>query len=315
MHLAEVAPAGGAAVGIEALTGLLILCGLIVALGMVKFVVAFIEFVIWMIRKTVGHIPFAGGAIEGLAKRGAQKLTNALGQAEQGIDHAIGWTWHNMAHLIRWTIHEIEAISYALLVASIASSLHISRKHAAELIQAVVHPIRAYQHILRRLHAIEHAALHALRHIVLEGVYPRIHAGEAALDRVIEIDLPRLRAKERAAEHRIGALGRRLARVERRFRTKAFTAAVAYALWKLGASWIRCPGLKKRGPLLCRFPLDLLEGLAGLALAFGVLIDPEETARLAVDAVDFVEPLVGRMLGATAAMERDAEAALAGLLR
>jgi hypothetical protein len=297
VHLAEVAPVGGAAVGIEALTALLILTELFVVLGLIKVVVAFIDFIVWMIRKTVGHIPFAGGAVEGLAKRGAQKLTNALGQAEQGIDHAIGYTWHNMAHLIRWTVHEIEALSYGLLVNALATSLHISRKHAMQLIRAFLHPIRTYQHILRRLHALEHAALHALRHIVLDGVYPRIHAGEAALDHVIEIDLPRLRAKERAAEHRLGVLGRRLARVERRFRTKAFTAAVAYALWKLGASWIRCPGLKKRGPLLCRLPLDLLEGLAGLVLAYELIVDPEEIAKVALDVESAFEGIFEEIAG------------------
>lgn len=314
MHLAEVAPAGGAAVGIEALTGLLILCGLIVALGLIKMVDGFVRALFGTLSGSVGWIPYAGKVLKAPIHKIEQKVTNFLGAAEQGIDHAIGYTWHNLAHLIRWTIHEIEALSYALLVASIASSLHISRKRAAELIQAVVHPIRAYQHILRRLHALEHAAVHALRHILLEGVYPRIHAGEAALDRVIEWDIPRLRARERALARRVERLWKWSRAHARPVATAAFVGAVALALHRLGGSWIRCKNWRRIGKHVCGLPFNLIEDLLGLALAFGVLIDPEETAHLAVDAVDFVEPLVGRMLGATAAMERDAEAALVGLL-
>src|SRR5437868_653297 len=155
-YLAEAVPAGGAAVAIEALAALTLICAILVAIGLIKVVNAFIDFVIWMIRKTVGHIPFAGGAIEGLAHRGAQKLTNALGKAEQGLDGAIAWTWHNMAHLIRWTVDEIAQLSYGLLLNAIAMQLHISRKQAARLIQAFLHPIRTLQQIERKL-------LHALR--------------------------------------------------------------------------------------------------------------------------------------------------------
>lgn len=314
LHLAEVAPAGGAVVALEALPYLFALALLYFALGGIKAVVYFVDFVIWIIRKTVGHIPFAGGAIEGLAKRGAAKLTNALGHAESGIDQYIGFCWHNLAHVVRWTLRVMEHLAHQITVNALAASLHISRKHAAQLIQALLHPIRTYQHVLRRFHRLEHAALHLLRHIVLEGVYPRIRAGEAALDHVIERDIPRLRARERALEKRVGREFNWIKAHPRSALSLAFAGAVSWAIAKFGGHWIFCRNWKRLGKHVCGLPFNLIEDLLGLALAFGVLIDPEETAHLAVDAVDFVEPLVGRMLGATAATERDAEAALAGLL-
>lgn len=311
-HIAEVAPV--AVPVLEAIPLLLALAGLIVALGMIRFVVAFIDFMVWMIRKTVGHIPFAGGAIEGLAKRGAQKLTNALGKAEQGLDHYIGWCFHNMAHLARMLVREVEGLAHDLwLIGAVIPGL-VTRLGLHYLVRGIRNEIKAWLHLLRRIERLAHARLHTVERTIVHGVYPRIRAGEAALDRVIEWDIPRLRARERALARRVGRLGTRVRALEKPIATAAFAAAVATVLRRFGADWIRCSGLKKRGPMLCRFPLNLLEGLAGLALAFGVLIDPEDTARLAVNAVDFVEPLVARMLGATATMERDAEAALAGLL-
>jgi hypothetical protein len=311
-HVAEVAPA--APFALEALANLLLLAALFFALGGIKLVVAFIDFTIWMIRKTVGHIPFAGGAIEGLAKRGAQKLTNALGAAEQGLDSYIGWTWHNMGILVRQAAREIVGLAHDLwLVGAVIPTL-VSAVVMRHFVSALLHPIRTAQHIIHRLLHTARVAVHLIEHTVTAGVYPRIRAGEAALDRVIEWDIPRLRARERILGREITNLRKWVRAHARPVATAAFVAAVAVALRRLGGNWIRCKNWRRIGKHVCGLPTSLIEDLLTLGLAFGVLIDPEKTAELAVDAVDFVEPLVRRMLGAAAGAEQDAVDALAGLL-
>jgi hypothetical protein len=266
MHLAEVVPAGGAAVTVEALTGLLLLCGLIVALGMIKFVVAIVDALLYVIHKVVHRVPIIGPSFTALAHRAAAKITNALAHAELAVDEAIGWTWHNMAHLIRWTVREIEQLSYGLLLNAIAMQLHISRRQAAKLIQAFLHPIRTLQLIERRLlHALR-AAEAATAHTVGSAVLPRIHAGEAALDRVIEWDIPRLRARARRIERRLDRLWHRIRARPWLIASAAMAGVVALSLRRLGLDWIRCRGLKRRGPLLCRLPIDLLKFLASTGL-------------------------------------------------
>lgn len=312
MRLAEVAPAAPAVV--EALPWLLALAGLLVALGLIKFVVAFIDFVIWMIRKTVGHIPFAGGAIEGLAKRGAQKLSNALGIAEQAVDHYIGLCFHNLAHLARMTWHALEDTARLSWEIAKFLSQHPTLAEVKALAKALTHPLRTWQHIERRLIAEERARMRAIEQSVAHGVYPRIRAGEHAIEDVLAPDIAALRHRTRAIEHRLDRLWHWVRAHEKIVVTAAFTGAVAVALSRLGGRWIRCKNWRRIGKHVCGLPTGLIEDLLGLALAFGVLIDPEDTAKLAVGAVDFVEPFLRTMLGEAVAMERDAEAALAGLL-
>lgn len=270
MRLAEVAPAAGPA--IEALPFLLALAGLLVALGLIKFVTAFIDFIVWMIRKTVGHIPFAGGAIAGLAHRGAAKLTNALGKAEQGLDHYIGWCWHNTAVLARHFVREIEGLAHVTWLIAKFLAKHPSWAELKAFAHALVHPIRTFQHLERRLIRLYRAKVAAIEHTVGAAVLPRIHAGEAALDRVIEWDIPRLRARERAISRRLERLWKWSRAHAKPLATAAFVAAVAVALRRMGLGWIRCRNVKRFGRAICGLNAPafdaLLAGLVGaLALA------------------------------------------------
>jgi hypothetical protein len=297
MHLAEVAPAGGAAVALEALPYLFALALLYFALGGIKAVVYFVDFVIWIIRKTVGHIPFAGGAIEGLAKRGAAKLTNALGHAEAGIDQYIGFCWHNLAHVVRWTLRVMEHLSHQLIVDALAARLHISRRQAARLITAFLHPIRTLQ-------AIERKLLHALRsnvtvvtHTVGAHVLPRLGTAEAELEHVVEWDIPRLRARSRAIEHRLDRLWKWAHRRTTIALTGALVGAVAWALTKLGGRWIGCRNWRRIGKHVCGLPFNLIEDLLAISLGFELVIDPEEIAQVALDVESAFEGVFERIAG------------------
>lgn len=313
LHLAEVAPAGGAAVVIESLPYLFLLAGLIVALGLIKFVTAIVDALLYVIHKVVHRVPVIGPSFEKLARAAAQKITNALGSAEAKIDQYIGWCWHNMAHVVRWTFHVIAQLSYGLLVNSIAAQLHISRRQAARLIQAFLHPIRTLQ-------AIEHKLLHALRggvtivtHTVGAHVLPRLGTAEAEIEHVIEWDIPRLRARSRAIERRLDRLAKWIRAHRKIVVSAAFVGAVAVALGKLGGSWIRCKNPRRVGKWLCGLPTHLIEDVLGLALAFLVVVDPVDIAKTAIKTEDLMHALVVKIADLNPEADDATQEALAAL--
>lgn len=313
LHLAEVAPAGGAVVALEALPYLFALALLYFALGGIKAVVYFVEFLVYIINKTVGRVPGVGGVASSLAKRGAAKLTNSLARAEAGIDHYIGWCWHNMAHVVRWTVHTFERLAHQLTVNALAASLHISRKQAARLIQAFLHPIRTLQWIERKLlHALR-AETTIVKHTIGAAVLPRIHAGEAALDHVIEWDIPRLRARSRAIERRLDRLWKWTRAHQKVLVTSAFVGAVAVALGRLGGSWIRCRNPRRVGKWLCGLPTHLIEDVLGLALAFLVVVDPVDIAKAAIKTEDLMHDLVVKIADLNPEADDATQEALAAL--
>src|SRR5207302_2900004 len=203
-RLAEVAPA--APIVIEAIPFLLALAALVVVLGFIKFSDAFVKLIFGAIEGGVGWIPFAGKLVRKPIHWIEQKLTNLLGSAERSVDSYIAFCWHNFAAVVRWTYHEIERLSYDALVAASIIALHITPKQALKLIRLLLHPLRTLQLIERKLLHLERVATQAIRHTVVAGVLPRIGVLGGELEHVIEWDIPRLRARERALTNRLTRL-------------------------------------------------------------------------------------------------------------
>lgn len=270
LHVAEVAPL--AAPAIEALPLLLALAGLMVALGMIRFVVSIVDALLWVIHKTIGRIPGAGGAVEGLAKRSAQKITNALGKAEQGLDNYIGWCFHNLAHVARMFLREIEGLAHDLWMVTAVLPGLVTQAVFRHLVRGIRSEIKAWLHLLRRVGRIAHVRTVIVERTVIHNVIPRVRAGEAAIEHVIEWDIPRLRARERAITRRLERLWKWSRSHARIAATGAFVAATAVALRRMGLGWLRCRNVKRFGRTVCGMNAPafdaLLAGLiGGLALA------------------------------------------------
>jgi hypothetical protein len=262
LNLAELAPAAPA---LEALPILLALAGLIFALGLIKLVHGFVHAVFWGVEKGVGWIPFAKKVVSVPIHKIEQRMTHWLGEAEQSIDNYIGWCFHNMAALVRQAAREIAGLAHDLwLVGAVIPTL-VSAVVMRHFVTALLHPIRTAQHIINRLLHTARVAVHSIEHTVTAGVYPRIRAGEAALDRVIEWDIPHLRARDLALSRLYDRLWRWSKAHARPIATAAFVAAVAVALRRLGGNWIRCKNWRRIGKAGCGLPLGLIEHLLGFA--------------------------------------------------
>lgn len=289
LNLAELAPAAPA---LEALPILLALAGLIFALGLIKLVHGFVHAMFWGIEKGVGWIPFAKKVVKVPIHKIEQRISHWLGEAEQSIDNYIGWCFHNMAALVRQAAREFRGLARALWIVGAVIPTLVSAVVMRHFVTALLHPIRAAQHIIDRLLHTARVAVHSIEHTVTAGVYPRIRAGEAALDRVIEWDIPRLRARERVLGREITNLRKWVRAHTRPIATAAFVAATAVAVRRLGMNWVRCRNWRRIGKAVCGLPTshidELLAVLAGgLALAnYRTLVrDMQRVERVAAQEV------------------------------
>jgi hypothetical protein len=109
---------------------------------------------------------------------------------------------------------------------------------------------------------------------------------------VITHDLPYAGAAARAAEDRAISTYKWLAKHRSVFLTGVFTGAVAWALSRVGGSWIRCKNWREIGKRVCRVPWPVIEGLLGLLAIEIALHDLRRTTQLAEEALEFVTGLV-----------------------
>lgn len=283
LHLAEIAPAAPA---LEALPILLALSGLIFALGLIKLVHGFVHAVFWGVEKGVGWIPFAKKVVGVPIHKIEQRITHWLGEAEQSIDNYIGWCFHNMSALVKQAAREIVGLAHDLwLVGAVIPTLvgAVAMRH---FVNALLHPIRTAQHIIDGLLHVARVEVRKIEHAVAQGVYPRIGGIEAEMERVIEIDLPALRAKYRADAEKLARLWKWIRAHQRTVATGAFVAATAVAVRRLDMNWVRCKNWRRIGKAVCGLPLSLIEDVLALGLAFEAVLDPLEVAEIANEEVD-----------------------------
>lgn len=280
----------------EALPHLFILAALFFALGGIQMVTAFVRALFWGIETGVGWIPFAGKVVKVPIHKIEQRVTNALGSAVNALDGYIAHSWHQLARLTRQMGREIEGLAHDLWLLTAVIPGLVTEIALRRLFAAVLHPIRATQRLLRAAARAEAAALHLVQRTATHVLTPRLGALEHELDRVLEVDIPALRARTKALERRAMRSYEWLRKHERSLAAVAFSGAVAMSLRRLRLGWLRCRNWRRIGPHVCGLPASLIEDLLGLSFAFGVLANPEEIARLALDVETPIEALVRKIL-------------------
>jgi len=174
----------------------------------------------------------------------------------------------------------------------------------------------------RALHATK-AAGHANSHARAVGhaldayksrANPRIAHATHAVDVTLPHSIGRVRTREEALARDQAKLRERTGLLERGAEktfewirthplsavTGVFAGAVAVALTRLGFGFLRCKSWKNVGKrLTCgmgSWVLGLLDLIATFGLATVAVLDPEALAKETVAAVDFVEPILARIL-------------------
>lgn len=294
---------------------LLMLAGLVVALGMAYLADAIVRALFGTVSGALGWIPYAGKVLSAPVHSIEQKLTSALGRAEAGIDARIGRAFHELAKAVKWAGHELQAQASLLLTIATLLTGTTTVSGALRLLGALRHELAVLRakggQLLALAHRIElalqHAAAGRIGGVVrvvqrpiageLRGVerwvFPRVRGLEHELHDVVEPDVAALRARARAIEQqaiRAFELAKGAWRVAA---VGAVTAAVAVALQRLGLGWVKCRNVGRVGRSLCGFPSGLLDGLLEGAIDVLVVADLCELVSLMSRAArEFEGPLL-----------------------
>lgn len=243
----------------------------------------------------VSWIPWAGKILSTSLASVEHKLVSILSGAAASADAKMGAALHQLARVIDWMGEEIDrhANLIELLAGILAGSAGIG------LVQ------KAIADLLRHSKAVEATATRALHTTITvtrtirvgigHDVLPRLRAAEHEIGGVIAHDLPGIRAADRAIFRGIDDLRKWVRTHALTAGTLAFTAAVAWALARLGAGWTRCNNWNKIGKHVCGLPTNLIEDLLGLSLAFLAVVDPVVIADAAIASENTINGLVEKI--------------------
>jgi hypothetical protein len=251
----------------------------------------------------LGWIPWVGNKAKGELTRIDQRINNYMSQIVDGLQGKVGEYWHALGNLLASIGNEIVAGEDAF--AKLA--WYVLYKYPVHVIGAVAHRALAdARHVLRQLEAltvrVEHAA-QALSHPWTGPIASGVKAGTRALtgeiraiDRWIgtrgrwlqhevSVTLPRdiagLRARDKSLERAYSRLWKQIRRLDKITAGTLFAGAVAIALGRLGAGWVRCGNWNRIGRTVCRTPFGDIEGLLALLATGAVIADFRELVKLA----------------------------------
>ena len=275
-----------------ALLGLGIVAGVLVAWGLIKIIHALVHALFGWGGGALGHVPFVGNVLALPFHKIEQKVTHELGVWELKLDSLMGTSWHLFASYVTYLFHSIE--DGARWTFNVAAHLaHFpTRRELFHLFAKALGPLWGHIRQLFRLHIhTQHKVAHVQTTAMHAEKGARVAQAQAA---AVGVRWWRLRIGRRMArtESDVARLWRYVRGLPRVGATSAFLAASAWALTKLGGSWIRCSKWKKIGPKVCRNDLSWLGDLFGIALATELVIDPEAVARAALAGEDALESVV-----------------------
>lgn len=283
-NVAEVAPAVPAVV--EMLPPLLILSGLLFALGCATLIRYFAHSILSALAGIFSFLPFVGSITEAAIRSLEQWIVHGLGQGIAKIEGSIGHQWHNLSRIAHfwWNVtvrmaHATWEIAKSLERFALTHDLH----HLLHDLRKLIHSLRATATTaLHRVIRLEHTVTRT----VAQGVYPRLRAVEHKVERTLPREIKSARALAREAEDGVARLWdwtRSLAD------NPAIAAAVATAIAALGLvglDLIRCRESRniynKRG---CNVWSDL-DALLGLFAAAELALHVDDIVKIIEELVD-----------------------------
>jgi hypothetical protein len=274
---------------LPALTALLI-C--LVGLGILLLADQIVKALFGIAESAIAWVPWIGKRAAGGVVKMEQRLNNYLQAAITAQEEAVSWTWHQLARVAVWAAHEM--VELARTLDDVA--WYVIRKHPVAVIAAQAYKaLRRVQVVDRVMDRLEDRLMTFLHSVakpwggpiaasvrvvsrpwraeldrLKDWTFPRVKA----LQHAIAVDIPHgiagLRARDLSLSRAYERLRQLVKRHERALGASAVAAAVAYALARLGGTWIRCTNARRLGRRACGLDPDLLEGmLAGTLLLVG----------------------------------------------
>jgi hypothetical protein len=247
-----------------------------VCLGIILSVQAIVQGFFGSVNSTVGWIPFAGKVITQPIHKIEQKIVSFLSGLERDLDSGIAHNFHQLARLMDKLVDDLEQAAVAIiLLGALATGAVVT--YAIPALVRLVHKIeKEVEHVVKpaveRVTKIERVT----KHIYVHEVYPKVRVIEHRVENMLRHDLKRLRADSENAIRKAEKAEKLAEKAEHVVATKAFEAAVAASLAKLGLDALRCSNLgnlfKSKGCSLWG-DLENLLGLAAAALALESVCD------------------------------------------
>ena len=237
--------------------------GALAVIALCTIAIAFMGGIVYVLNKTVGRLPLVGGIISVAVNGLVDGFTTSLAGWSHDAHRALGAAFHSLARAVDWLGHEIE--SHSKLLNTMATLLlgQGTLANIRDLINRLIHgqtkqatinktQTRANQQTHAQAQAAQHAANVAHKTaIAIPGKVAK------------EWDIPRLREQVRGLEDGAIDTWKWIRSHPLSLATAAFAGAVAVALQRIGASWIRCSNWKNIGKVGCGLETDALTGLLG----------------------------------------------------
>ncbi len=284
----------------EALPALGQLAAFLFIIGCIYVIDGFVRALFGTITGAVGWIPYAGKVLRAPVHRIGQKVTHALGTAEEAFDRRIGTSFHKLAAIARRLPGELLDLAKLILGVTILLGYLPTKRLVHFLIRTATRPLHAAIVKLDRLYHGLRAKVTALAHFVTHTLWHRLQAIAHTLDHVITHDLPYLRQGERALERELARLRRWVRGRALVLTTGAFIGALVWAMGKLGISWIRCANWKRVGREVCRMSPNRITALLSLLAGALELANLRDLARFAESIEDEVARGVSDLVGISA---------------
>lgn len=279
MHLLVGEVPAAAPALVEALPPILLLAGLLFALGCVVALHYFVQGLLTALSAISSWIPFVGSITEGVIHKVEQAVSNALGTAISKLEHAIAHQFHNLARVVAHLWRTIRSAAELIFALSVLAG--------AAVTLPVLHSIE--RPLLRKIAAARHMAARALNGVhdlqkEIGGAIPRhltarLRAAEHAISDTLPRSIKSARELAREAEHGVARLWDRVRGIEARISDTAIAAAVAAAVAAIGLDWLACRSRSGvNGKAGCAL-WDDIEGLLGLATVALIALDFEQLVR------------------------------------
>lgn len=240
----------------------------------------------------VGWIPFVGKIVEHKITDVEHKIVSMIGGYGRHYENQFFTRWHSLASMLRQWAYQIEDTAVTVFhvahaVARLAGQLALGNTSG---LRAYIHRIERYINgaIAARLARIGKVAGHAAPASVTRAV----GVLEGELGRVIEWDIPKLRARERWLTKSLDRLWHRIRAGEKVIVSTAVVGAVAVALGRLGLGWLRCSSFKSLGRKIGCGGFAALDDLLFGAVTALAVTDICEFAAAATVVAEAIEPLL-----------------------
>ena len=266
-----------------ALVDLTVLAALLVALGLVLVLHAFLGALFHVTGGILGRLPLAGNWIGGSLLVVEHRVNAALNKVIVGLEVHVAQSWHVLARIVSWTGSTIVRVAEATarvawyvevkypvaLIAATARRAEHAAGHVGHVTKVTVQKIyvtgKQVAHASDgQLGAAARAATRPLRADLIKferWARAQIHALAVAVPLPVPGGLPGLRESLRGLERRYEALRKQVAEHKVGIGTGALAAAVTLALTKIGAGWMRCTKVRRVGRNVCRMDGNLLDAM------------------------------------------------------